>query len=97
MENMWHQKHVDYIAMSLTQLERIKMQLKQRLYGQSKLVYLLCISRIIFVKKNGHKTQVMSSCCHHGIIKLAMKKSTLQPTQYLSMIIRIAGELRNIV
>jgi len=91
MENMWHEKHVDYIAMSLTQLERIKTQLKQRLHCQSKLLYLLCISRIIFVKENSHKTQVMSSCHNQA----SNRKTTLRSTQYLNMMVQIAGELRN--
>ena len=64
MENMWHEKRVDYIAMTLTQLERLKTEI---IWSKQASVFTL-YSRINFAKKNGHKTHVISSCDHHDII-----------------------------
>ena len=49
--------------MNLTQFEWNKTEFKRRRYGLNKLVYFLCISRFVFLKKNGNKIHLR----HHDV------------------------------
>ena len=52
------------MIMNLKQFEWNKTVFKRRRYGLNKLVYFLCISRFVFLKKNGNKIHTR----HHRII-----------------------------
>ena len=55
MENMGHEKCIDYIAMTLTQHEWLKMEI---IWSKQASVFIL-YSRNYFAKKNGNKTHVI--------------------------------------
>jgi len=65
--------------MNLTQFEWVKTESRWRRYGLNKLVYFLCISRFVFLKRNGNKTYMMLSCDHGDVIKLTIAVAGKRP------------------